>query len=57
MRTENCEIFGQVTKAGREWHAEMRETRTGELTEYAGTWRTKRDAIAECTRRIQWALR
>ena len=54
-----CAIFGQVKKAktGREWYAEIRISRTGELIEYAGIWFTKRDAVAECTLRLKWELR
>lgn len=40
--------FGQVKREGqREWLAELRDTRTGDLIRYAGLWPTLWQAIAE----------
>jgi hypothetical protein len=45
--------FGQFKRVGREWHAEIRKTETGQnwsrdvLVRYAGIWDRKADAVEE----------
>ncbi len=43
----NPELFGQIHKQGREWHAEIRVSSTGTIRRYAGIWKTRRDAEEE----------
>jgi hypothetical protein len=45
--TLSSEHFGQVRHVGREWHAEVRQTETGNLVRYAGIWPTRQAAIDE----------
>ena len=45
-RTDNADLFGQIKKVGREWHAEIRYV-DGTLKQYAGIWSTRKDAIEE----------
>ena len=39
--------FGQLTKKGKKWHAEIRKSSTGDLVRHAGIWNKKSDAIEE----------
>jgi predicted YcjX-like family ATPase len=39
--------FGQIKKDGRQWNAEIRHSRTGDISRYAGVWPRKQDAIDE----------
>lgn len=43
----NLELFGQIHKEGREWHAEIRVIDTGTIRRYAGLWKTRKDAEEE----------
>lgn len=44
---DGCDWFGQVKKNGRQWFAEIRKASDCDLIQYAGIWRTKKDAIEE----------
>lgn len=57
VRSEGCEIFGQIYKVDRMWHAEIRYTHSGEMIQYAGIWSRKADAVEECAHHIARALR
>jgi hypothetical protein len=46
-RISGHKLFGQYKKEGREWHAEIRNTKTGDLLKYAGIWNRRRDAEEE----------
>lgn len=45
--TLSPDFFGQITKKGREWHAEMRETNTGVIVRFYGIWSSLKDAVDE----------
>ena len=47
IRISNGTFFGQIRRVGREWHAEMRESVSGDLIRFAGIWKTRRDAEEE----------
>lgn len=40
-------FFGQLVRQQDLWHAEIRETATGNLYRYAGQWGRQKDGIAE----------
>lgn len=39
--------FGQITRHGRTWHAEIRDTETSAIIRHAGDWTSLREACAE----------
>lgn len=46
--------FGQVKHVGREWHAEVRHTKSGNVARYAGIWSRRKDAIREVLAFLKW---
>lgn len=53
-REEPFSIFGQITKDKRKWTAEIRYSESGDIRQYAGIWITKKDAIEEVVRIIEY---
>lgn len=41
------EVFANVRRQGREWHAEFRYSACGEVCRFAGIWTRKADAFEE----------
>lgn len=41
------EVFANVRRKGREWHAEFRYAACGEVCRFAGIWTRKADAFEE----------
>lgn len=48
IRTSNCdELFGQISKEGREWGVDIRRVDDGVMIRFGSNCTTKRDAIEE----------
>jgi|TARA_R110000824_G_scaffold155073_1_gene327289 hypothetical protein len=48
------ETFGQIKKVGREWHAEIRASDSGDLLRFAGIWGTRKAAVEEVISTNSW---
>lgn len=45
--TLSADRFGQITKKGRQWYAEVRDTNAGHIVRFAGIWSSLKDAVEE----------
>lgn len=44
------DVFANIQKVGREWHAEIRYAACGEIVRFAGIWSSLKDAKEEVER-------
>jgi hypothetical protein len=45
--TLSSDTFGQITKKGSKWYAEVRDTNAGHIIRFAGIWSSLKDAVDE----------